>query len=86
VINYDTGSSMLYVGHKDIPICVGFYTVSCKLHDKYMITDLHQLSFLLCFNTHNFLVTTPDICTCSPTIILLNINGLGQYHVVDITF
>ena len=36
---------MLYVGHKDIPICVGFYTVSCKLHDKHMIIDSHQLSF-----------------------------------------
>ena len=43
----NTGSSMLYLGHKDIPFCVGFYVVSCKLHDKYMITDSHQLSFLL---------------------------------------
>ena len=78
MINYDTGSSMLYVGHKDIPICVGFYTVSCKLHDKYMITDLHQLSFLRYFNTHNFLVTTSIKCTFLPTIILFNCNGLGH--------
>ena len=80
MINYDTGSSMLYVGHKDIPICVGFYTVSCKLHDKYMITDSHQLSFLLSFNAHNFSVTTPP----KPVSFLLldsyvhPFSGLGQ--------
>ncbi len=46
VMQWNTWSSMLYVGHKDIPICVQFYTVSCKLHEKCMITDSHQLSFL----------------------------------------
>ena len=47
VIKYDTGSSVLHVGHKDIPICVGFYTVSCQLHDNPMIIHARQLSFLL---------------------------------------
>ena len=74
---------MLYVGHKDIPICVGFYTVSCKLHDKYMITDLHQLSFLRDFNTYNFSVTRSIKCTFLPTIILVNYNGLGHYQLID---
>lgn len=75
---------MLTVGHKDILLCVGFYTVLCQLHDKNMMIYSHQLSCLLSLMLISFGYNTTTTFTIHfPPYTFSTIYGLGHCQLID---